>query len=163
VQSEQAQQRQETLIDSARQELPKRIKKFAEWREDVLKDEDIENVHKMRVASRRLRATMDAYEAVCKPKPFKKGYSSVKQAADLLGRVRDTDVMLQHLQEREQQIATQEQAGMQWLTSRLQVYRKEQVQALEGFLQKFDEDALKKQIEGSIVKGGSSNGKGQTH
>jgi len=163
VQSEQAQQQQETLIDSARQELPKRVKKFAEWREDVLKDEDIENVHKMRVASRRLRATMDAYEAVCKPKPFKKAYSSVKQAADLLGRVRDTDVMLQHLQEREQQAATQEQAGMQWLVGRLHVYRKEQVQALEGFLQNFDEDALKKQIEGSIVKGGSSNGKGQTH
>jgi exopolyphosphatase/pppGpp-phosphohydrolase len=163
VQSEQAQQQQETLIDSARQELPKRVKKFAEWREDVLKDEDIENVHKMRVASRRLRATMDAYEAVCKPKPFKKAYRSVKQAADLLGRVRDTDVMLQHLQEREQRTATQEQAGMHWLASRLQVYRKDQVQALEGFLQNFDEDALKKQIEGSIVKGGSSNGKGQTH
>jgi hypothetical protein len=71
--------------------------------------------------------------------------------------------MLQHLQEREQQAATQEQAGMQWLAGRLHVYRKEQVQALEGFLQNFDEDALKKQIEGSIVKGGSSNGKGQTH
>jgi exopolyphosphatase/pppGpp-phosphohydrolase len=163
MQSELEQQQQKTLIDSARQELPKRIKKFAEWREDVLKDEDIENVHKMRVASRRLRATMDAYEVVCKPKTFKKAYRSVKQEADLLGRVRDTDVMLQHLQEREKQAATQEQAGMQWLASRLQVYRKEQVQALESSLQNFDEDALKKQIEGSIVKGGSSNGKGQTH
>jgi CHAD domain-containing protein len=152
-----------TLIDSARQELPKRVKKFAEWRDDVLKDEDIENVHKMRVASRRLRATMDAYEATCKPKPFKKAYRNVQQAADLLGRVRDMDVMLQHFQEREQHITTQEQAGMQWLEIRLQVYRKEQVQALENFLQNFDEDALRKQIEGSIVKGGSSNGKGQTH
>jgi CHAD domain-containing protein len=161
--SEQDQRREEIFVASGRKDLPRRVKKFVEWREDVLKDEDIENVHRMRVASRRLRATMDAYEVACKPGPFKKAYRSVRKAADLLGTVRDTDVMLQHIQEQEQQMPTQEQAGMQWLVERLQVYRREQVEALNSFLQDFDDAALKQEIETSIEKGASSHGKSQTH
>lgn len=160
VQSEQAQLREETFVEAGREELPRRVKKFVEWRDEVLKDEDIENVHKMRVASRRLRAALDAYEALYKPKAFKKAYRGVQQAADLLGRVRDTDVMLQHIQEQEEQYSTQEQAGMQWLVGRLKLYRNEQVKALNNFLRKFDDAALHQQIEKGIVKGAASNGKG---
>jgi exopolyphosphatase/pppGpp-phosphohydrolase len=159
----QTQLRGETFAEAGHEELPKRVKKFVEWRSKVLKHEDVEDVHKMRVASRRLRATMDAYEAICKPKAFKKAYSTVRQAADLLGRVRDADVMLQHLQEQEAQTTTQEQPGMQWLVERLQLYRKEQIQPLDNFLQNFDDAALQQQIESSSAKGASAHGKGQTH
>jgi CHAD domain-containing protein len=106
---------------------------------------------------------MDAYEAISKPKPFTKAYSSVKEAADLLGRVRDADVMLQHIQEQEEQTPTAEQAGMQWLVERLQFYHKEQVRALDRFLRNFDDAALMQQIETSSTKGVSAHGKGQTH
>jgi exopolyphosphatase/pppGpp-phosphohydrolase len=153
----------ESFVETGHEELPKRVKKFVDWRSKVLKHEDVEDVHKMRVASRRLRATMDAYEAICKPKAFQKAYSTVKQAADLLGSVRDADVMLQNIQQQEEQTPTQEQAGMQWLVDRLQFYRKEQVQALDKFLQKFDDAALQQQIEASSAKGVSAHGKGQTH
>jgi len=161
--STQVQRSGETFAESGHEELPRRVKKFVEWRSKVLKHEDVEDVHKMRVASRRLRATMDAYEATCKPKPFTKAYSSVKEAADLLGRVRDADVMLQHIQEQEEQTPTAEQAGMQWLVERLQFYRKEQVRALDRFLQNFDDAALQQQVETSSTKGVSAHGKGQTH
>lgn len=156
-------QRGETFAEAGHEELPKRVKKFVDWHDKVLKHEDVEDVHKMRVASRRLRATMDAYEAISKPKTFKKAYSKVKDAADLLGRVRDADVMLQHIQEQEEQTPTQELAGMQWLVERLQSYRTGQVQALDSFLQNFNDATLKQQIETSSAKGASANGKGQTH
>jgi exopolyphosphatase/pppGpp-phosphohydrolase len=159
----QAPQHEETFAESGHNELPRRVKKFVEWRSDVLKHDDVEDVHKMRVASRRLRATMDAYEVTCKPKPFQKAYRSVKKAADLLGAVRDTDVMLQHIQEQEERTPTQEQAGMQWLVNRLQSYRKQEVQALDSFLQNFDDAELEQQVATNIAKGVSSHGKGQTH
>src|SRR5215472_14134513 len=51
----------------------------------------------IRCVSRRLRATLDAYEGCAKPKPFKGVYRQVKKLADNLGSERDADVMLQEL------------------------------------------------------------------
>jgi exopolyphosphatase/pppGpp-phosphohydrolase len=79
-----------TFVESGRDELQTRAKKFLDRCEKALKHEEVEDVHKTRVASRRLRATMDAYKPVCKAKPFKQAYRDVKKAADLLGIVRDT-------------------------------------------------------------------------
>ena len=92
-----------TFIETGRQELRKRSEQFVKWIDPVLQNEDVEAVHKMRVASRRLRATLDAYESACVQKPFKRVYREVKQAADLLGTARDTDVMLQNLELLQQQ------------------------------------------------------------
>ena len=89
---------EESFVQSGRRILLERTKKFLEWPDQVLKHEDIEAVHKMRVASRRLRAALDAYQSCCDPKVFKKIYHKVKEAADVLGAARDTDVMLQNLQ-----------------------------------------------------------------
>ena len=38
----------------------------------AVKNENIEAVHKMRVASRRLRAVLDAYQSICNPKHSRK-------------------------------------------------------------------------------------------
>src|SRR5215469_9739888 len=89
----------EPFILYGQKQISVRVNTFLERREPVLKNEDVEDVHKMRVASRRLRATLDAYQAIAKPKPFKKAYRRVKEAADVLGVVRDADVMKLHLQE----------------------------------------------------------------
>jgi len=140
----------ETFKQSVRNELPKRGKKFLNWIDDVLQNDDIESVHKMRVASRRLRATMDAYQSACKPKLFQKTYQQVKQAADLLGAARDTDVMMQNI--REQMEQREDKAGTQWLLKRLGSCRKQQQQKLENFLTNLDEQRLQQQLEASISK-----------
>ncbi len=62
----------ETFLQSGQRMLHDRVKKLFEWRQEVLKHKDIEAVHKMRVASRRLRATLDAYQSCCDAKQFKK-------------------------------------------------------------------------------------------
>src|SRR6266581_1655608 len=105
----------ETFLQSGQRMLHDRVKKLFEWRQEVLKHKDIEAVHKMRVASRRLRATLDAYQSCCDAKQFKKAYRRIKHLADLLGNARDTDVMLQGLQSQLAQVPHEEQAGMQWL------------------------------------------------
>src|SRR6266496_3032815 len=59
---------QQPFAEFGREILPKYAKKFLKWPDDVRKQEDIEAVHKMRVASRRLRATLDAFELCADPK-----------------------------------------------------------------------------------------------
>ena len=135
-----------------------RTKKFLEWPREILKHEDIEAVHKMRVASRRLRAALDAYQSCCEPKMFKKVYRQVKKAADVLGAARDTDVMLQNLQQQLAQTSTQHKAGVQWLINRLETYRQQTRQDLDAFLHALDEDKLKQQVRSCISEGATLNG-----
>ncbi len=147
-----------TFAQAGYDELPKRAQKFLDWHDEVLKNEDVEAVHKMRVASRRLRATLDAYEAACKQKPFKQTYKSVKKAADLLGVVRDTDVMMQHTGDALEHAPIEEKAGLQWFLDRLSTYRKQEQQKLEAFFQNFDENAFEQKIASCIAKEGAANG-----
>lgn len=151
----------ETFEVSGRRLLHDRADKLLEWRDAVLKHDDIEAVHKMRVASRRLRATLDAYEAICNPQPFKKVYKQIKEIADLLGDARDTDVMIQHLQEQQADAAREMQDGIQWLIDRLSAYRQQHQRVLETFFKKFDEHKFKQGIEDCLSsKEGVRNGKG---
>jgi exopolyphosphatase / guanosine-5'-triphosphate,3'-diphosphate pyrophosphatase len=129
----------------------------------VLKHEDVEAVHKMRVASRRLRATLDAYQSICDPKVFKSVYRQVKGAADALGAARDTDVMLLNLDAQLEQVRSEEKDGVQWIIERLNTFREQKQLELESFLQKFNEEVLKKQIELLIPEGGASDGKSKAH
>ena len=134
---------QETFFQTGQRMLKERVQKLLDWRDEALKYEDIEAVHKMRVATRRLRATLDAFEMCWKPRQFKKMYRSVKAMADALGAVRDMDVMLQNLQATYMQVAAEEQAGVQWLMDRLSTYRQHKQQEMEAFFETFDESTLR--------------------
>lgn len=152
--------RQETFVQSGAHLLLERTHKMLEWRSEVLKHEDIEAVHKMRVASRRLRAVLDAYETVCNPKKFKKVYRQVKEIADILGKARDTDVMVANLQQRLAEAPDESKAGLHWLIQRLDAYRQSHQTTLAAFLHKLDEDAFIHSMmsclpEGEIVHGES--------
>jgi CHAD domain-containing protein len=74
-----------------------RAEELFEQSENVLDITDIERVHDMRVASRRLRAVLEIY-APCFPKDqFKPLLREVKDLADALGERRDPDVLLDRL------------------------------------------------------------------
>ena len=139
--------------------LLERTHKMLEWREEVLKHEDIEAVHKMRVASRRLRAVLDAYEAACDAKLFRRVYRRVKEIADILGEARDTDVMVEGLQQRLEREAEEVRPGIQWLIDRLSAYREAHQVKLEAFLRKLDDETLAQQMA-SLRARGNAHGKG---
>jgi CHAD domain-containing protein len=104
----------------------------------------------MRVASRRLRAALDAYQSCCHPEPFARVYRQVKQAANALGEARDADVMLQYLYEQLECLNDDEQAGIRWLATRLQGHRQQQQQHLDNFLHHFDGEKLEHQLKASV-------------
>lgn len=145
--------REPTFIDSAQHMLAERIDKLLEWPDEILHDDDIEAVHKMRVATRRLRAALDAFEPCCDPKQFKKTYRQIKEIADLLGEARDTDVMLQGLHNRLKHVPLEERAGIQWLIQRLQAYRQHAQDALQAYFATLDGQSLHKQVESCVQEG----------
>jgi exopolyphosphatase/pppGpp-phosphohydrolase len=149
---------EEEFVQAGQRMLRERVEKLLDWRDEVLRNEDIEAVHKMRVATRRLRATLDAFETCCEPKQFKRVYRRIKKMADLLGSARDTDVMLQGLRAQIEQIPEEEIAGLQWLIRRLDTYRRQRQRTLADFFKRLDEKDLKKQVESCIRKGDLSDG-----
>jgi hypothetical protein len=140
----------ETYSQAGQRMLRERLEAFLDWPGEVLKNEDVEAVHKMRVASRRLRATLDAFEPCCEPRAFKRVYRRVKKTADSLGKARDTDVMIQSMQEQLEHTSSEEQPGVSWLIERLQEYRQDTQGDLVGALRKLDGKKLEELVEACI-------------
>lgn len=65
--------------------------------EGVLDLEDTDPLHDMRVATRRLRAALEVFEACFPRKRFRKALKRVKALADALGERRDRDVEIEFL------------------------------------------------------------------
>ena len=58
-----------------------------------------------------------------------------------------------------QEMASEEQAGVQWFIDRLQAYHQQEEQALDTELRKLDEDAIHQQVNNCMPKGAANNGK----
>src|SRR3954449_3894464 len=86
-----------TYAEAARATVAVRAEELFEHADGVLDTSDIERVHDMRVASRRLRAVLEIY-APCFPKDrFRPLLKEVKALADALGARRDPHVLLDRL------------------------------------------------------------------
>jgi putative phosphoesterase len=67
--------------------------------EGVIAQKDVENVHRMRVASRRVRAALDTFED-CLPKELAGSWrKEIKRITRMLGAARDADVQIEFLKE----------------------------------------------------------------
>jgi exopolyphosphatase/pppGpp-phosphohydrolase len=145
---------QDPFVSFGRRLLKSRLEKMLSWHRALLKNNDPEAVHKMRVASRRLRAALDAYQELCDPKLFKKVYRRVKKTAALLGTVRDTDVILARLQSTFAEVEPQEdeRLALDWLIAGLEDYRRRQQAILTDYLEEFDEEALRRRLTTCLKK-----------
>ena len=107
--------------------------------ENVLDTEDIERVHDMRVASRRLRAVLEIFEP-CFPKAdFKTVLRDVKALADALGERRDPDVHIEDMQAFAAAVQAANRPGMEALVARLKERQERGNAALAAGLEGLDE------------------------
>ena len=67
-------------------------------RHGVLDMTDIERVHRMRVATRRLRAALEVFGPAMRGRRYRRALHEVKALADALGERRDRDVQLERLE-----------------------------------------------------------------
>jgi CHAD domain-containing protein len=81
-------------LEWAAKVLVVRFEEVIESREAALNFSDIEGVHQMRVATRRLRSALRDFLPLMKKRPLKKVRKSLKEIADTLGAVRDQDVAI---------------------------------------------------------------------
>ena len=96
-----------------------RADELLEQSEGVLDVEQIDRVHAMRVASRRLRATMEVFEACFPRKRFRAALKEVKAIADALGERRDRDVSIATLEAFAASLTADDALGVRLMTSRL--------------------------------------------
>lgn len=78
----------------------------------VLEISDIDPVHDMRVATRRLRAALEVFEPCFPHKRFRKTLKRVKTLADALGDRRDRDVAIAFLEAVEDGVASDDRAAL---------------------------------------------------
>ena len=81
----------------AARSLRKQVKQLAEHLAGVRLGEDIESVHRARVASRRLRAALGMFRPCWKRKQVKAWKTQIGQLARNLGEARDHDVLIEFL------------------------------------------------------------------
>lgn len=81
-------------LDWAVEVLRVRFEKVLSLREKALDQTDIEGVHEMRVAIRRLRSALHDFSPLLKLHPLRKTRKDLKKIADMLGAARDQDVAI---------------------------------------------------------------------
>lgn len=85
----------------------------------VLDTGDIDRVHDMRVATRRLRAALEVFKPCFPGKPYKQTLRQVKRLADALGERRDRDVAIAALLGFNDQMHVPDRKGVASLIERL--------------------------------------------
>ncbi len=86
---------------------------FRKQIDGVVKNEGPEYVHKTRVTSRRIRATMPLFNACFQPKDFKMWLREIKKVTRLLGEARDLDVQIDFMEKYMEKIeSAEEKAGI---------------------------------------------------
>jgi CHAD domain-containing protein len=114
--------------------------------EGVLDTRDIERVHDMRVASRRLRAALEIF-APCFPRSeFKGVLRDVKQLADALGERRDPDVHIDALQAFSKALAAGNKPGVARLVEEQRARQTRGNEALAGALERVRERGLHERL-----------------
>jgi CHAD domain-containing protein len=116
-----------------------RSREVADHAAGVLDVSDIERVHDMRVATRRLRAALEVFEPCFPAKRFRAALREVKELADALGERRDRDVTIAALDEFAEAMGRADRAGIASLAERL---RAEQAEANEALVPYVTEQRL---------------------
>ncbi len=114
--------------------LAVRSLELADHSDGVLDMGDIEHLHDMRVATRRLRAALEVFEACFPRKPHKAALREVKELADALGERRDRDVAIAALETFGAELSAPDRRGVTSLVERLRVEQLEANTALRPYV-----------------------------
>jgi CHAD domain-containing protein len=130
--------------EAAVQIVEVRAAEVAEHSHGILDTDDIERVHDMRVATRRLRAALEIFGPCFPRRLLRPALSDVKRLADALGERRDRDVAIAALARFGERMPAADVAGIGSLVAEL---RREQVEANEALAALVTEERMASLIE----------------
>ncbi len=134
------------FAEAAASAVEVRAEEMFSFAESVLDTADIERVHDMRVASRRLRAVLEVF-APCFPKrELKRALREVKALADDLGERRDPDVAIASLGRLADELAGDDRPGVESLAAELRSRQARGNEALARRLRHVEEADLRSRL-----------------
>jgi CHAD domain-containing protein len=142
---------EEPFAQAAARVIEVRATEVFEHSRGVLDLAEVERVHDMRVATRRLRAAMEVFEPCFPRKRYRKALKRVKALADALGERRDRDVAIEFLESFADELTEADRGA---LAALLESMREEQRAANEELAPFVGEKRLKKLRRrlGNLVK-----------
>jgi CHAD domain-containing protein len=132
---------EESFAATAARVIEVRAAEVFEHSEGVLDIDEIEHLHDMRVATRRLRAALEVFEPCFPRKRHRKALKRVKKLADALGERRDRDVAIEFLEGLGDEVVQADRESLGTLIGRLRV---EQARANEDLVPYVASKRLKK-------------------
>lgn len=123
--------------------------------EGVLDLGDVERVHDMRVATRRLRAALEIFEPCFPGKRHRKALKRVKKLADALGERRDADVEIALLESLVREVAEVDRGALRDLIEELRARQAEANGALAPYLAPKRLKKLRRRLKKLVKKAGS--------
>jgi CHAD domain-containing protein len=116
---------------------------------------DVERVHEMRVATRRLRAALEVFETCFPGKRHRKALKKVRALADALGERRDADVEIALLEGLLGQAAEADRGPLLTLIEELRVRQGEANEALAPYVAPKRLKKLRQRLRKLVKKAGS--------
>ena len=127
-----------------------RWREMMSYREGTELGEDIEELHSMRVSSRRLRAAMDAFEGVFPRKEFRGYLGQIKAITGTLGDARDLDVAVERLEGLREEMGPDAQAGLSGLIDRYREQRREEDREISALFSRLDDEGFAEHFEAFV-------------
>lgn len=119
---------------AAKRVVKVRAKEVFKQADGVLDLREVEHVHDMRVATRRLRAALEVFEECFPSKRHRQALKRVKALADALGERRDADVEIELLEGLVGKVATEDRQALEALIGDLRVRQGQANENLAGFV-----------------------------
>jgi CHAD domain-containing protein len=124
-----------------------RTGELIEHSQGVLDTGDIERVHDMRVATRRLRAALEIFEPCFPPKAYDQALREVKRLADALGERRDRDVAIASLHGFNDQMGAPDRRGVDSLIEQVRSEQEEANSALAPMVEQANLRGLRESLD----------------
>jgi CHAD domain-containing protein len=121
-------------------------------RDGTLTGGDIEDLHAMRVSSRRLRAAMDAFVDVFPRSSFRRYLREVKGITDTLGDARDLDVAIEHLTDLIPDLELLDRPGIEGLIDRYEEQRRAEDARIRALFARLDDEGYAEKFEAWVTK-----------
>jgi CHAD domain-containing protein len=135
------------MHEAAARTIEVRAQEVFEYAAGVLDVSDIERVHDMRVATRRLRAALEVFQPCFPKREFKRALRDVKQLADALGARRDPDVALAAVEKIAAKLPASDHAGIKSFGAELRAQQATGNHELEAALA----EAVESQLESRLL------------
>jgi CHAD domain-containing protein len=142
--------------EAAARTVELRAQELFDHAEGVLDTDDIERVHDMRVATRRLRAVLEIYEPCFPSKAFRGVLRDVKTLADALGVRRDPDVELAALSAFQAAVPKVDGPGVELFAQLVRAEQEAGNATLAAALQEAEASDLRGRLQGLVASAESA-------